>query len=33
MSIMFRGKEYGITRIYDFEGDKQDLVIYAYVIK
>ncbi|MFK4412908.1 hypothetical protein ABH961_001445 [Bacillus sp. RC251] len=33
MSIMFRGKEYGITRIDDFEGDKQDLVIYAYVIK
>ncbi|SEJ43760.1 hypothetical protein SAMN04487780_10792 [Bacillus thuringiensis] len=33
MSIMFRGKEYGITRIDDFEGDKQNLVIYAYVIK
>lgn len=33
MSIMFRGKEYGITRIDDFEGYKQDLVIYAYVIK
>ena len=33
MSIMFRGKEYGITRIDDFEGDKQDLVIYANVIK
>lgn len=30
---MFRGKEYGITRIDDFEGDKQDLVIDAYVIK
>ena len=30
---MFRGKEYGITRIDDFEGDKQNLVIYAYVIK
>lgn len=32
MSIMFRGKEYGITRIDDFEGYKQDLTIYAYAL-
>nr|WP_305728501.1 hypothetical protein [Bacillus sp. 491mf] len=32
MKILFRGKEYGITRIDDFEGYKQDLTIYAYTI-
>ncbi|WP_255259044.1 phage head completion protein [Bacillus thuringiensis] len=32
MSIMFRGKEYGITRIDDFKGNKEDLVIYVYAI-
>lgn len=30
MKILFRGKEYNITRIDDFEGNKQDLRIYAY---
>ncbi|MED0665667.1 phage head closure protein [Bacillus badius] len=30
--ILFRGKEYGITRIDDYEGYKQDLTIYAYAI-
>ncbi len=33
MKVRFRGTDYGITRIDDFEGNKQDLVIYAYVIK
>ncbi|EOP82969.1 hypothetical protein IGM_05164 [Bacillus cereus HuB4-4] len=33
MKVRFRGIDYGITRIDDFEGNKQDLVIYAYVIK
>lgn len=33
MKILFRGKEYGITQIDDFEGYKQDLTIYAYVIE
>ncbi|PEQ65539.1 phage head closure protein [Bacillus cereus] len=32
MKILFRGKEYGITRIDDFEGYKQDLTIYAYAL-
>lgn len=30
MKILFRGKEYNITRIDNFEGNKQDLRIYAY---
>lgn len=29
MTIEFRGNEYNITRIDDFEGYKQDLTIYA----
>lgn len=29
MTIGFRGKEYTITRIDDFEGYKNDLVLYA----
>ena len=32
MTILFRGQEYGITRIDEFEGYKQDLTIYAYTI-
>lgn len=31
MTILFRGDEYNITRIDDFEGYKQDLTIYAYM--
>lgn len=30
MKVLFRGKQYTITRIDDFEGYKQDLTIYAY---
>lgn len=30
MTILFRGNEYNITRIDDFEGYKRDLTIYAY---
>jgi SPP1 family predicted phage head-tail adaptor len=30
MKIRFRGKEYNITRIDDFEGNREDLTIYAY---
>ena len=33
MIIVFRGQRYGITRIDDFEGYKQDLTIYAHTIK
>lgn len=29
MTISYKGKEYNITRIDDFEGYKQDLTIYA----
>lgn len=29
MTILFKGREYNITRIDDFEGYKKDLVIYA----
>lgn len=29
MTILFRGKEYSITRIDDFEGHKENLKIYA----
>lgn len=32
MTIVFRGKEYAITRIDDFEGYKEDLTIYAYAM-
>ena len=32
MTILFRGKKYGITRIDDFEGNKQDITIYAYAL-
>lgn len=30
-TILFRGQEYNITRIDDFEGYKRDLTIYAYM--
>jgi len=33
MQIRFRGKDYQITGIDDFEGYKEDLTISAYVIK
>lgn len=32
MRISFRGKQYEITRIDDFEGYKKNLTIYAYII-
>lgn len=32
MKIQFRGTKYAITRIDDFEGNKEDLTIYAYVV-
>ena len=32
MKVQFRGKEYGITRIDDYEGYKEDLTIYAYAL-
>ncbi|SCC50690.1 MULTISPECIES: phage head closure protein [Priestia] len=32
MKVLFRGKEYAINRIDDFEGYKQDLTIYAYAL-
>ena len=32
MRIEFRGRQYQITRIDDFEGYKEGLKIYAYVI-
>ena len=32
MRVRFRGIDYGITRIDEFEGYKQDLTIYAYAI-
>lgn len=30
MKILYKDKEYNITRIDDFEGNKTDLKIYAY---
>lgn len=33
MRVEFRGKQYGITRIDNFEGNKQDLRIYAFKIE
>ena len=30
MKIEYKGEQYGITRIDDFEGYKKDLTIYAY---
>lgn len=30
MIIRFRDQDYGITRVDDFEGYKEDLTIYAY---
>lgn len=32
MQIRFKGKDYRITRIDDFEGNKTDLKIYAYIL-
>lgn len=32
MKIIYKGKEYGITQIDDFEGQKTDLKIFAYSI-
>lgn len=32
MQIRYKGKDYRITRIDDFEGNKTDLKIYAYII-
>lgn len=32
MIIVFRGTQYQITRIDDFEGNKEDITIYAYSI-
>ena len=32
MRVEFKGRRYQITRIDDFEGYKEDLKIYAYVV-
>lgn len=32
MSVLFKGQEYAITRIDDFEGHKVSLKVYAYRI-
>jgi len=32
MQIQYRGKDYKITRIDDFEGYKKDFKIYAYIV-
>lgn len=32
MKILYKGDEYSITRIDDFEGNKESLTIYAYKV-
>lgn len=33
MTVLYKGVEYGITRIDDYEGYKRDLTIYAYTLE